>query len=89
MKISYQNSNNNHLLSRAVLVLNANYAPMMVCTAKRAICLEFLNKIDILASYEEKVNSPSITLSLPSVIKIREFVKYDNLSLDLNRKTFF
>ena len=86
MKTSYQNTNNDHLLSRAVLVLNANYAPMMVCTAKRAICLEFLNKIDILASYEEKVNSPSITINLPSVIKIREFVKYDNLSLDLNRK---
>ena len=86
MKISYQNSVNNDLLNRAVLVLNANYAPMMVCTAKRAICLDVLNKIDVLANYEEKVNSPSITFNLPSVIKIRDFVKYDNLSVDLSRK---
>ena len=86
MKISYQSSINNDLLNRAVLVLNANYAPMMVCTAKRAICLNVLNKIDVLANYEETVNSPSITFNLPSVIKIRDFVKYDNLSVDLNRK---
>ena len=86
MKICYQNSVNNDLLNRAVLVLNANYAPMMVCTAKRAICLDVLNKIDVLANYEEKVNSPSITFNLPSVIKIRDFVKYDNLSVDLSRK---
>ena len=86
MKLSYKNSSNNQLLSRAVLVLNANYAPMMVCSAKRAICLEILDKVDILANYEEKVNSPSVTLSLPSVIKIRDFVRYDNLSVDLNRK---
>ena len=58
MKLSHQTSFNNQLLSRAVLVLNANYAPMMVCTTKRAICLEILNKVDILANYEEKVNSP-------------------------------
>ena len=86
MKISYQNPVNNNLLNRAVLVLNSNYAPMMVCTAKRAICLDVLNKIDVLANYEEQVNSPSITFNLPSVIKIRNFVKYDNLSVDLNRK---
>ena len=59
---------------------------MMVCTAKRAICLGVLNKIDVLANYEEKVNSPSLTINLPSVIKIRDFIKYDNLSVDLNRK---
>ena len=86
MKLNHPTSFNNQLLNRAVLVLNANYAPMMVCTAKRAICLGILNKVDILANYEEKINSPSITLNLPSVIKIRNFVRYDNLSVDLNRK---
>ena len=86
MKTNYHNSVSSDLLKRAVLVLNTNYAPMMVCTAKRAICMDVLNKIDVLANYEEKVNSPSITLNLPSVVKIREFVKYDNLSVDLSRK---
>ena len=77
---------NGHLLNRAVLVLNANYSPMMICTAKRAICMGYLNKVDILANYRDQVHSPSITLDLPSVIKIRDYIKYDNLSVDLNRK---
>ena len=76
----------NDLLNRAVLVLNANYAPMMICTAKRAICMEYLNKIDILANYDEKIYSPSISKFLPSVIKIRDYIRYDNLTVDLNRK---
>ena len=86
MKIPPSNLNKGKLLERAVLVLNANYSPMMICTAKRAICLDFLDKIDILVNYNEKVNSPRLTLNLPSVIKIKNFVRYDNLSLDLNRK---
>ena len=37
MKTPSSGGKNGNLLSRAVLVLNANYAPMMICTAKRAI----------------------------------------------------
>ena len=86
MKIPSSTSINGHLLNRAVLVLNANYSPMMICTAKRAICMGYLNKVDVLASYSDQVHSPSITLDLPSVIKIRDYIRYDNLSVDLNRK---
>ncbi|SVB60768.1 uncharacterized protein METZ01_LOCUS213622, partial [marine metagenome] len=64
---------NGHLLNRAVLVLNANYSPMTICTAKRAICMNYLEKIDVLAFYHEKVHSPSIAVNLPSVVKIRNF----------------
>ena len=46
----------------------------------------YLDKIDVLANYTDQVHSPSITLSLPSVIKIRDYIRYDNLSVDLNRK---
>ena len=56
MKIPSSNLNEVGLLDRAVLVLNANYSPMMICTAKRAICLDYLDKIDILANYNEKVS---------------------------------
>tara|TARA_Y100000590_G_scaffold107077_1_gene121833 strand:- start:4 stop:558 length:555 start_codon:yes stop_codon:yes gene_type:complete len=86
VKMPSSTSINGHLLNRAVLVLNANYSPMMICTAKRAICMGYLNKVDILANYSDQVHSPSITLDLPSVIKIRDYIKYDNLSVDLNRK---
>ena len=86
MKSPASNSINSHKLNRAVLVLNSNYSPMMICTAKRAICMNFLNKIEILANYNETVKSPSLLIDLPSVIKIKDYVRYDNLSVDLSRK---
>lgn len=86
MKSLRPKTDNAQIMNRSVLVLNANYSPMTICTAKRAICMEFLNKVEVLASYEDIVRSPSISLNLPSIIKIKDYVRYDNLSVDLNRK---
>ncbi|MEE9189514.1 MAG: HNH endonuclease [Candidatus Neomarinimicrobiota bacterium] len=79
-------SSNGSLLNRAVLVLNTNYAPMEVCSAKHAICLYFLEKVDVLASYSEYVHSPSITLALPSVMKLKDFIHYNSIQVILSRK---
>ena len=83
MKTKFSNEN---LLNSAVLVLNANYSPMTVCTAKRAITLYFLNKIDVLSNYGEKVHSPSTVLELPSVIKIKTYIKNNNMAVEISRK---
>ena len=80
------NTLNAQLLNRAVLVLNANYTPMSICTAKRAICMYVLKKIEILANYREQVHSPSTTIDLPSVVKIHDYVRYDNMAIEINRK---
>jgi len=83
MKSRFSDKN---LLRSAVLVLNANYSPMTVCTAKRAITLYFLDKIDILSNYREKVHSPSIILDIPSVIKIKTYIKNHNMAVEISRK---
>ena len=83
MKKKFSNEN---LLNSAVLVLNANYSPMTVCTAKRAITLYFLNKIDVLSNYGEKVHSPSTVLELPSVIKIKTYIKNNSMAVEISRK---
>ena len=83
MKSKFSNKN---LLNSAVLVLNANYSPMTVCTARRAISLYFLNKIDILSNYNEKVHSPSTSLDLPSIIKIKTYIKNNSMAVEISRK---
>ena len=83
MKTKFSNEN---LLNSAVLVLNANYSPMTVCTAKRAITLYFLNKIDVLSNYGEMVHSPSTVLELPSVIKIKTYIKNNSMAVEISRK---
>ena len=74
-------NNNGSVLNRSVLVLNTNYAPLDICTTRRAICLFFNQKVEILESYNESVHSPSTALSLPSIIKLRNFVKYHKLDV--------
>ena len=81
---SYQNSVS--ILNRSVLVLNTNYAPMDICTAKRAICLYYNEKVDILESYKEYVHSPSITLSLPSIVRLKDYVKHNQMDVILTRR---
>ena len=83
MKTGFSKKN---LLDSSVLVLNANYSPMTVCTAKRAISLYFLNKIDVLSNYTERVHSPSTTLDIPSVIKIKTYIKNNNMAVEISRK---
>ena len=78
--------NSASILNRSVLVLNTNYAPMDICTAKRAICLYFNEKVDILESYKEDIHSPSTTLSLPSIVRLRDFVKNHTMDVILTRK---
>lgn len=63
-------------LRQLTLVLNASYLPVTVCTAERAIGLLFLNKVMVLESYDDQVHSPSITLSLPSVVVLRKQVPF-------------
>ena len=77
---------NGQILNRAVLVLNANYIPLAICTAKRAICLSVMDKIEILVNYDAKVHSPSTSMALPSVIKVKEFIHYNSLNVEISRK---
>ncbi len=77
---------NGSILNKAVLVLNTNYAPLTVTSAKRAICLHVMDKIDIIDFYLDEVHSPSITFSLPSVIKLKTFVRYNSMDVILTRR---
>ena len=67
---------NNSLLNRRVLILNQNYQPISVAPAKRAIVLMFKGKIEVLENYSETVHSPTISMSLPSVIKLNYYVSF-------------
>ena len=40
------------MLNRHVLILNQNYEPMTVCTARRAIVLVYLGKAELIEKYD-------------------------------------
>lgn len=64
------------------LVLNADfrplsYYPLSLWPWQEAVKAVFLERVDVIAQYEQTVRSPSFEMRLPSVIALREFVKQD------------
>ncbi|MGB7373334.1 HNH endonuclease [Pontixanthobacter sp.] len=62
------------------LVLNADYTPLSyyplsIWPWQTAIKAVFLDRVDIVASYDREVHSPSLDMQIPSVIALRQYVK--------------
>ncbi len=61
------------------LVLNADfrplsYFPLSVWAWQDAVKAVFLDRVCVLSEYDAEVRSPSVTLKLPSVIALREYI---------------
>jgi 5-methylcytosine-specific restriction endonuclease McrA len=68
------------LTSCPALVLNADftplsYYPLSLWPWQTAIKAVFLERVDILATYERQVHSPSLDMKIPSVIVLRQYVR--------------
>tara|TARA_Y100000590_G_scaffold105074_1_gene119552 strand:+ start:205 stop:759 length:555 start_codon:yes stop_codon:yes gene_type:complete len=67
------------MIGNPALVLNADfrplsYYPLSLCSWQDAIKSVFLDRVSIIESYDRQVNSPSISLKLPSVIALKDYV---------------
>ena len=61
------------------LILNAdfrplNYYPLSLCSWQDAIKAVFLGRVSVIENYETEVHSPSLTLKIPSVIALKNYV---------------
>ena len=70
----------NFLNKHAALVLNADYRPLSylplsVWPWQDAVKAKFLDRVDVIAEYEEKVHSPSVSIKIPSVVVLRDYVR--------------
>src|SRR5690606_28383912 len=69
-----------NLDSCPALVLNADYTPLSYYPLslwpwQTAIKAVFLERVDIVASYDRQVHSPSLDMRIPSVIALRHYVR--------------
>lgn len=81
---------NNNILSERVLVIDKMYQPIMFISVRRAICLIFTEKAELLTTDISKyINSTSQKFPKPTVIKvITEFDSFD-LQISLNRWSIY
>lgn len=75
------------VLSEHVLVLNQNFEPLSVCTAKRAVVLVFLGKAEIVENSDGiRVHSVTDSWPLPSVVRLGAYIRVPQKRILLSRK---
>lgn len=57
------------------LLLNATYEPLKVVDWRKAITLWYQGKVEVVSVYDRKVNSVTLSLKLPSVIRLISYIK--------------
>ncbi len=74
------------MLESRVLVLNQNYEPLSVCSARRALILLFREKAEMVEHNHEMVRSPSVSVPLPSIVRISRYVHIPRKRVLISRK---
>jgi 5-methylcytosine-specific restriction endonuclease McrA len=72
-----------------VLLLNGTYEPLQIIAWERAIVLALLDKVEVIETYSEKVHSPSYSLLLPAVIKLRKYVQPKRYEVRFTRQNIY
>ncbi|KAJ7529102.1 hypothetical protein O6H91_15G034000 [Diphasiastrum complanatum] len=83
---------NDDLHSFKGLVLDLTYRPINVVSWKRALCLEILDKAEVLEYYDQAVCSPSRVFFIPAVLRMSNFLhrpKIRKVKLNLTRYNIF
>lgn len=62
------------------LVLNADYRPLSylplsLWSWQEAVKAAYLDRVSIVAEYDSEVHSPSVTIRIPSVVVLKDYVK--------------
>jgi 5-methylcytosine-specific restriction endonuclease McrA len=74
------------MLNQHVLVLNKNYEPLSICSAKRAIVMVFLGKAEIVEKDSREVRTVSRSYPLPSVVRLYMYIAIPRKKILLTRK---
>jgi len=75
------------ILNKRVLLLNQNYEPMSICSARKGIILLFLGKAQMVERYEAlMVRSVSTQIELPSVLRLDRYIHVPRKRILLSRK---
>lgn len=71
------------------LLLSAGYEPIKIISWKKAITLVVLCKVDVLEEYPTAIHSPTVTIPLPAVVKLRRFIKPIPRKVKFSRQNLF
>ena len=73
-------------LNNKVLLLNNSYEPISVITAKKAVIMYFLDKVDVVKKSKIVINSLYLKFNIPEVIKLKNYIYIKHSKIPLTRK---
>jgi len=73
----------------ATLMLSNTYEPLRIISWRRAIRLLWLGKVEVLEEYDEEIHSISITIRMPSVVRLLRFFKYKRQPIRFSRQNVY
>jgi 5-methylcytosine-specific restriction endonuclease McrA len=74
---------------RHTLLLSNGYEPLKIISWKKAIVLVFLEKVEVVEAYAEKVRAPSAEYPLPAVVRLHRYVRYLPQRVKFSRQNLF
>jgi len=72
-----------------VLVLTPSFLPHKVVSWERAIIMFFSHKVEIVDSYDEDLRSPSLTMKMPAVVRLKKHPSGMKRSVKFSRINVF
>jgi 5-methylcytosine-specific restriction endonuclease McrA len=76
-------------MNEPVLVLNGNYAPINICSTRRAMCLILVGKANMVMDGRGVVRTVSRTFPKPSIIRLHHVIKRPRPSVKLSKQEIF
>jgi len=78
---------NNSVVNRNVLMLNQNYVPLTMCSARRAVVLLFQGKVEMIETADSlKIHTVDNAYDVPSVVRLWSYSKVPYNRIMLTRK---
>jgi len=71
---------------RRVLVLDQSYQPHRIVSWQRAICMLVAGTVESVEDYDEEIRSPSITMMMPSVVRMLKKTRTKKASIKFSRE---
>jgi len=63
------------MLDTQVLLLNNNFEPITICTARRAIIMVWAGKAEIVEATGHYIHSVSMAFSIPSIVRMLRYIQ--------------
>lgn len=77
-------------MARKVLVLNADYSALSICSVPKAFVLVYAQKAELVSEVDKvKLRTVSASYPMPSVIKLNRYINIPYKSVVLNRQNVF